>query len=391
MAAFNLLYNVGARDESPERTGLAHLFEHLMFGGSKNAPIFDTPLQIAGGENNAFTSNDITNYYITIPKTNIETAFWLESDRMADLDISDKALDVQRKVVIEEFNQRYLNQPYGDVSLLMRPLSYKEHPYQWSTIGKNINHIAETTQEDARDFYNKFYTPSNAILVVAGDFKEDYIFNLAEKWFGDINNRKTYIRNLPIEPKQKEARKLIVEREVSQDKIVIGFPMCDRLNSDYYAYDFLTDVLSEGISNRLHLNLVKKKEIFSSIDAYISGSLDPGQIMFNGDVMPNININQAEEEIWKEIEKIKNEGISISELNKSFNQIETSFMFQNVSILNRAMNLAMYELLGNLDLINSEIENYKKLKLQDVQNIAIKSLKPELSSSLHYLSKSKKI
>lgn len=385
LASFNLLYNVGARDENHEKTGLAHLFEHLMFGGSKNVEVFDTPLQNAGGNNNAFTTNDITNYYITIPKSNVETAFWLESDRMCALNINQQTLDVQKKVVIEEFNQRYLNQPYGDVSLILKPLAYKVHPYQWSTIGKNVNQIESFTLKDVTDFYEKFYSPSNSILVVGGDFKEDYIFNLAEKWFGDIENKQKFIRNLPAEPQQKEARNQTVKREVSSDKIIISFPMCSRLDSDYYKIDMLTDILSVGISNRLEQNLVKKQNLFTSIDSYITGSFDPGQIIFTGYICPNVDVHQAEQAIWKEIDKIKTEGVTSSEMNKSINQIETSFMYENINVLNRVTNIAIYELLHNYDLINSEINNYRVIKADDIQEIAVKYLNQHLSSTLYYL------
>lgn len=387
MAAMNVLYNVGARDEHPDRTGFAHLFEHLMFGGSKNIPSYDEPLQKAGGENNAFTNNDITNYYLQIPSTNIETGFWLESDRMLELAFSERSLDVQRKVVIEEFNQRYLNQPYGDIPLLMRPLAYKVHPYRWNTIGKDISHIADASLGEVKDFFYKHYNPANAILVVGGDFEKDYIFELSEKWFGPIQRNHTYKRNLPLEPLQTEARRLVVERDVPQDCIIIAFPMCNRQHPDYHVFDMMSDVLSLGNSGRLALSLVKRKQLFSGIEAYISGSTDEGQIVFKGDILPGITPEVAEKAIWDEINLLQNEGVSEYEMQKILNQAESSNVFQNVNLLNKAMNLAHYELLGDAGLINREIEAYRKVTAQQICNLSSNALISEKSSTLIYLSK----
>jgi zinc protease len=386
LAAVNVLYDVGARDENPNRTGFAHLFEHLMFGGSKHVPSYDTPLQKAGGENNAFTSNDITNYYITIPKENIETAFWLESDRMLQLDFSENSLEVQRKVVVEEFNQRYLNQPYGDLDLLFRPLCYKVHPYQWSTIGKNIQHIEEAILDEVKDFYNTHYNPGNAILCVSGDLDEDFVFQLAEKWFGQIDKKHSYIRNILKEPEQFESRWLEVERDVPNHCIVIGFHMTNRLHNDYYAFDLLSDILSQGNSSRLTQQLIKNQQLFSNIDAYITGSLDEGQLVFKGDLLPNVSIEQAEKAIWEQIETLKNEQVSVDEMIKVIHQAETSNIFRNVNLLNKAMNLAFYELLGDANLINTELDNYKKITAQDIMRISNDFLKREKSSTLLYKS-----
>jgi len=387
LAAVNVLYDVGARDEDPERTGFAHLFEHLMFGGSKNIPAFDTPLQKAGGENNAFTSNDITNYYITLPKENIETALWLESDRMFELDFSEKSLDVQRKVVIEEFNQRYLNQPYGDLSLIFRPLCYKVHPYRWSTIGKEISHIAEANLDDVKAFFYKHYNPENAILAISGDFEEEYVFELAEKWFGQIQRPHTYVRNLPQEPEQTEARKLVVERDVPQDCLVMSFPTCNRFHADYYVWDMITDLLSHGNSARLPQALVKEKQIFSDIDAHITGSIDHGQMIVRGDVLPGVSIEDAEIEVWKELEKLKNTPVSEAEMTKMKNQIQTSNIFRNVGILNKTMNLAYFAHLGDAQLINTEVDKYLEIDSEKMQAIAKNNIVASRSSVLYYKSK----
>ncbi len=389
-AVINMLYDVGARDEDPERTGFAHLFEHLMFGGSINIGSFDTPLQKAGGESNAFTTNDITNYYITVPADNIETALWLESDRMLQLDFSPKLLDVQRKVVIEEFHQRYLNQPYGDISLLFRPLCYKVHPYQWATIGKDISHIEGATLHDVKEFFYKHYNPSNAVLVIAGNFDEDYIVELSEKWFGNIRRPHSYKRSLPQEPIQTEARRLEVERGVPQDTMLISFPMCNRYHRDYYTYDFLTDILSQGQSARLTQTLVKQNQLFSDIEAYISGSLDEGQLIIRGDLLPETSFDKAEQAILEQLEILKTNPVPENEMEKIMNQIETSHVFQHIRILNKAINLAAYEMLGDADMINHEDEKYKNITASDIIRVSRQTFAHEKSSTLLYKSTQQK-
>src|SRR5690606_32023560 len=302
MAVVNILYKVGARDESPEQTGFAHLFEHLMFGGSVNIPSYDGPLQQVGGENNAFTSNDITNYYITLPSNNLETAFWLESDRMLSLAFSDQSLEVQRQVVCEVFKQRYLNQPYGDVWLKLRPLAYKVHPYRWATIGKELKHIEDAKMEDVKAFFHKYYTPQNAIMVVAGDVNLEEVKVLADKWFGNIPAGNSFVRDIPQEPKQAEARKEWVEADVPVDALYIAFHGPDRLSADYYATDLITDLLSRGASSRLYRALVKENQLFSDINAYMMGSIDTNLIVVEGKPLPHISLEEAEKYIWKELE-----------------------------------------------------------------------------------------
>ncbi|HVW96722.1 MAG TPA: pitrilysin family protein [Mucilaginibacter sp.] len=385
MAVLNILYDVGARDENPEQTGFAHLFEHLMFGGSVNIPSYDEPLQRVGGENNAFTSNDITNYYITLPSANIETAFWLESDRMLSLAFSEKSLEVQRNVVIEEFKQRYLNQPYGDVWLKLRPMVYKKHPYQWATIGKEIKHIEDARIGDVKSFFKKHYNPQNAIMVVGGDVDLQQVTALAEKWFGNIPAGEKYVRSLPQEPEQHEERRDTVVAHVPLNDIYIAFQMCDRLDDDFYAAELLSDILSRGTSSRLYRSLVKEKQLFSEIHAYMTGSLDKGMFVFEGKPLENVSIEAAEAAIWNELETIKSNGITDEELIKVQNKTESTLIFSEMSLLDKAMNLAQFELLGDADLFNHEISKYLKVPTSQVKELANKLFRKDNSSTLLYL------
>ncbi len=382
--AFNVLYDVGSKDESPDKTGFAHLFEHLMFGGSVNIPDYDIPLERAGGENNAFTNNDITNYYLNLPKQNMETAFWLESDRMLDLAFSPKSLDVQREVVIEEFKQSYLNQPYGDVWLLLRPLVFKRHPYRWPTIGKEISHIENATMEDVKAFYTKFYNPNNAIISIAGDIQKKDIIPLAEKWFGDIPNHYNYVRNIPPEPAQQELRSLTVHRDVPQDVIYMVFRMCRKGDPEYFATDLISDILSNGESSRFMQNLVKKKKLFSSIDAFVSGDLEEGLFVIIGKLQANVEMKIAEEAIWEELEGLKTGNISNKELEKVKNKVEANLIFSEVDLLNKAMNLAFYELMGDANLINREVNAYRKVSEEEIKKIANKLFQINNTSILYY-------
>lgn len=384
IVAFNILYDVGARDEDENLTGFAHLFEHLMFGGSKNIPEFDKPLQAVGGQNNAFTSNDITNYYITLPKQNIDTAFWLESDRMLDLAFTPKSLEVQRNVVIEEFKQRYLNQPYGDVWLLLRPLAYEHHPYKWATIGKEIAHIENAKMEDVKAFFNKHYNPENAILVIAGDVTPDEMLEKTMHWFGGIQNKEEYVRNLPKEPKQTEARFLKVERDVPQSAIYKVWHICDRFHPDYYAYDLATDILSRGNSSRLYQKLVKENEVFSEIHAYQMGSTDSGLFVISGNVRDNISLEEADKAIIEVIEELKNTPIPENELTKVKNKVESTDAFTHLNVLNKAMKLAFCELQGDVNLVNTESDLYYKVTPSDISRVVKESLVPENCSTLYY-------
>jgi zinc protease len=386
LAAMNILYDVGARDEDPQRTGFAHLFEHLMFGGSINIPNYDEPLQRAGGENNAFTTNDITNYYLTLPAANLETAFWLESDRMLSLAFSEKSLDVQRNVVIEEFKQRYLNQPYGDVWLNLRPLAYKVHPYQWATIGKEILHIEEAKLSDVKNFFQKFYHPGNAILVISGNIKTEEVKALAEKWFEPIPSGVEYIRNLPQEPRQTEKRTLSVQAEVPLDAIYMCFHCPGRKEETYYAADLLTDILSRGKSSRLYVRLIKEQRLFSELNAYITGDIDSGLIVIEGKLIQGKTIEEAEAGIRKELEEMKTNLVSDLELSKVKNKIESSLQFSEMNIMNKAMNLAYSELLGNANLVNEELEKYENVSDEEIRQAAEKIFRIENCSCLYYIS-----
>ncbi|MFW9624404.1 M16 family metallopeptidase [Bacteroides graminisolvens] len=373
MVALNVLYQVGARDEHPDHTGFAHLFEHLMFGGSQNIPDYDTPLQLAGGENNAWTNNDITNYYLTVPKQNVETGFWLESDRMLCLDFSSKSLEVQRGVVMEEFKQRCLNRPYGDTGHLLRPLVYKEHPYQWPTIGKELNHIAQATLQEVEDFFFSFYAPNNAILAVTGNITFEEAVRLAEKWFGPIPRRELKKRNLPAEPQQTEERRLTVERNVPIESLYMAFRMCDRMHPDYYAYDILSDILSNGRSSRLIQHLVHDRQIFSSIDAHISGSIDAGLFHITGKPANGVSLEDAEKAVWEELQIISNELIDEEELEKVKNKFESTQIFGNLNYLNVATNLAWFEMLSRAEDMDKEVENYRAVTSQQLMNVARKA------------------
>lgn len=389
IAAFNLLYKVGARDEDPEKTGFAHLFEHLMFGGSKHVPEYDEPLQKVGGDNNAFTSNDITNYYITLPSSNLETAFWLESDRMLSLSFDPKVLEVQRSVVIEEFKQRYLNQPYGDAWLKLRPLAYKEHPYRWATIGKEISHIEKATMDDVKEFFFKYYLPNNAVLVVAGDVTLSEVKRLSEKWFGEIPMGKAVEKNLPVEPEQTEYRLLEVEEDVPIDSLYMVFHMGARLDDSYHATDLLSDILGRGKSSRLYNELIEQKRMFSSLSAHVSGSLDPGLFVIEGKLNTEFTIEEGEEAIWDLIEAFKSEELSELEVTKVKNKAESTLVFSEMELLNRAMNLAYAEMLGDVSLVNQELAKIRSVGPEDILAAAEKVLRKENASVLRYKSNKK--
>ena len=384
MVALNLLYDVGARDEDPSHTGFAHLFEHLMFGGSLHIPDYDTPVQNAGGENNAWTNNDITNYYITLPHQNVETGFWLESDRMFSLDFSPKSLEVQRQVVIEEFKQRNLNQPYGDASHLLRELAYVSHPYRWPTIGKEIAHIAQATLEEVKDFFYRFYAPNNAILAVTGHISFEETIRLAEKWFGPIPARNISPRQLPAEKPQTAVRRKTVERKVPVDAIYMAFHMSNRMHPDYYVYDMITDILSNGRSSRFIQSLVQEQKLFTSIDAYISGSLDEGLLHVTGKPVEGVSLEQAEEAIWKELEKMKTVPVSEQELEKVKNRYESERIFNNINYLNVATNLAFFELTGKAEDINEEVGKYRAVTAEQIQATSARCFVPENCSILYY-------
>ena len=387
MVALNILYNVGARDEHPEHTGFAHLFEHLMFGGSVNIPDYDMPLQLAGGENNAWTNNDITNYYLTVPRQNVETGFWLESDRMLSLDFSERSLEVQRGVVMEEFKQRCLNQPYGDVGHLLRPLAYQKHPYLWPTIGKDLSHVANATLEEVKAFFFRFYAPNNAILAVTGNISFEEAVELTEKWFGSVPRREVPVRNLPQEPEQTEERRLTVERNVPLDSLFMAYHMCDHRHPDYYVFDILSDVLSNGRSSRLNQHLVQEKQLFSSIDAYISGSVDAGLFHIAGKPSAGVSLELAEAAVRDELDRLQQELVDGQELEKVKNQFESTQIFGNINYLNVATNLAWFELLGKAEDLEKEVERYRSVTAMQLREVAQSAFRKENGVVLYYKSK----
>ena len=384
MVAVNVLYDVGARDENPEQTGFAHLFEHLMFGGSVNIPEYDEPLQMAGGENNAYTTNDITNYYIQLPLQNIETAFWLESDRMLSLAFSEKSLDVQRKVVSEEFKEHYLNKPYGDAWKHMRELAYKQHPYRWMTIGKELKHIEDAQLTDVKAFFAKHYSPSNAILCVAGKVSMDEVKALAEKWFGSIPSGEKYVRNLPVEPEQTEARQETVVADVPLDALYKAWHMSSRMHKPYYAADLITEIMGNGHASRLYLSLVKEQKLFSNISCYHTGSTDAGLLVIEGKIVEGKTIEAANEAVEHALEQLIQDGITDSELQKAKNKIEAMISFEDMSLLSRANNLAFYELMGDADLMNQELEKYIDIDAAFVQETAKDIFRKDNCNTLFY-------
>ena len=386
MAVVDVMYDVGSRDEDPARTGFAHLFEHLMFGGSINIEEYDEPLQMAGGENNAYTTNDLTNYYIQLPAENIETAFWLESDRMLSLAFSDTSLDVQRKVVCEEFKEHYLNKPYGDAWHKMRELAYTTHPYRWMTIGKELSHIENAQLGDVKDFFFEHYRPNNAILVVAGNVTTEQVKKLSEKWFGEIPAGNTYLRKIPQEPEQKAARKLEVHADVPLDALYKCWHMYSRMDDRYYIVDLITDILGSGGSSRLYQTLVKEKQLFSNIECYHMGNLDNGLLTIEGKLVKGVKIEDAEAAVNEVLENMKNEPVLEDELQKVKNKTESTIAFEDMSVMNRANSLAYYELLGDASLMNTELEKYNAVTTADIKKECKNIFRESNSNTIYYLS-----
>ena len=387
MAVVNVMYDVGARDEDPAKTGFAHLFEHLMFGGSIHIKDYDEALQIAGGENNAYTTNDLTNYYIQLPHENIETAFWLESDRMLSLAFSKKNLDVQRKVVCEEFKEHYINKPYGDVWHKLRELSYKQHPYRWMTIGKELSHIENAQLADVKAFFFKHYRPVNAVLVVSGHVSLEEVKRLSEKWFGPIPMGEKYLRNLSKEPRQMERRLLETEADVPLDACYKTWHMPSRLSKGYYATDLLSDILSGGGSSRLYQALVKEKQLFSQVDCSHMGSVDAGLLTIEGKLVKGVKMQDAEKAVQEEVEKIKSDPVNEAELQKVKNKTESMIAFEDMSVMNRANSLATYELLGDAEMMNTELTRYQEITVEDIKKVSREIFDEDNSNTMHYLSR----
>jgi predicted Zn-dependent peptidase len=385
MVVMNIMYNVGARDEDPSRTGFAHLFEHLMFGGSVNIASYDEPLQMAGGENNAYTTNDLTNYYLQVPAENLETAFWLESDRMLSLAFDEKSLETQRKVVVEEFKEHYLTKPYGDAWHKMRELAYKKHPYRWMTIGKELSHIETAQLTDVKNFFFNYYRPVNAIMVIAGNTTVDKVKELAEKWFGDIPSGKKYDRNLPQEPPQNEERRETIRASVPLDAFYKCWHIADRLDRGYYVADLISEILSGGGSSRLYQALVKEKQIFSNIECHHFGSTEPGLLAIEGKLLKGIKAEDAERAVEEVLQGLKTEPVMEMELQKVKNKTESMIAFEDMSVMNRANSLAYYELLGDAELMNTELEKYAAVTTQDILEESRKIFRKENSSTIWYL------
>jgi predicted Zn-dependent peptidase len=370
MAVVNVLYDVGARDENPEQTGCAHLFEHLMFGGSKHIADFDAPLQAAGGQSNAFTSNDITNYYDVLPAHNLDTALWLESDRMLSLAFTPKSLEVQRQVVIEEFKQRYLNQPYGDAWLQLRPLAYQKHPYRWATIGKNIKHIEDATMDDVHAFFKKHYHPGNAILCIVGNFELATIKEKVAHYFGNIPAQAKSPRQLPTEPPQQKFRIKTIQRKVPAGSFYFAFKMGKRLSDSYYLADLLSDHIGNEKTGILYTELQRKKRLVSEITAYITGSIDEGLFVITGKLNPKRTFEELEAAIWPVLAQIKDKKMSKSALQQLILKLRTAKAFQDQGLLNRAMNLSFFELLDAADLLNTESARYEQISTKQLQQYA---------------------
>ncbi len=384
LAAVNILYKVGARNEHPERTGFAHLFEHLMFRGTRTVPDFDLPVQMACGDNNAFTNNDYTDFYITLPRDNIETALWLEADRMTGLDITPEALETEKRVVIEEYKQRYLNQPYGDQGMLLRSLAYTRHPYRWATIGLSPDHVAGATPDDVRTFYRRWYHPSNAILSISADIDEERLITLAEEYFGAIADTPAAADPLPAEPEQKAARRLEVERDVPATSVTLAYPMGDRLSRDFYLGDMVSDILAGGDSARLYEHLVKRDRLLSSVNAYITGDLDPGLFVFTGQLLPEHTVQEVEEAFLHEMRTLCEQPASSYELEKVKNKFEANTLFGELNIMNKAMNLGFYEMTGDVGLVNREVELFRAITSDELTDFARRTFRPEHCSTLVY-------
>ncbi len=389
IAAVNVLYKVGSRDEQPDKTGFAHLFEHLMFEGSKHIPSYDRPLEQAGGSSNAFTNFDYTNYYLTIPKDNIETALWLESDRMLELDFSQEKLDIQKNVVIEEFKETILNRPYGDDYKLMLKLAYKVHPYRWAVIGEDFKHIERATLDDVKEFFFKYYAPNNAILGIGGDFEPQKIKDLIHKWFDDIPKRDVPVRAYPQEPVQTEQRVMTVERDVPFDEIMLAFHYFPRTDFGAYVADVITDILAFGNSSRLFVNLVKKRRLFSEIDSYISGTLDKGLLFIYGVLNKGVSPDEGLNAIWEELERLKTEPVDDRELEKILNNNEAQFILGRMNLQRRVMNLCYYEMLGDANLYSVDFDRYRNVSKKDILTYANIIFQPQKANILYYLSKNK--
>ncbi|MEQ1745321.1 MAG: pitrilysin family protein [Saprospiraceae bacterium] len=385
LVAVNVTYHVGSRDESPDKTGFAHLFEHLMFAGSRNAPDFDEPLQRAGGENNAYTTNDYTTFYEILPAENLETALFLESDRMLALNVGKRALNVQRRVVVEEFKETCLNEPYGDAWHHLSELMFRVHPYRWPVIGLVPEHVENANLDDVRDFFHRWYTPNNAVLTIAGNITAEQAFPLAEKWFGSIPPGPDPLRNLPEEPPQTELQQRTVHADVPMPAVYLAFRTPPRLHPDFYPMDLLTDVLAQGQSSRLYRRLVKEQRLFSSIDAYVTANIDPGLLIVEGKPAEGVSPETALAAIWAELDALKAVPVEARELEKILHRFESTIVFSETSVMNKAQNLGFYEILQSAELMNDETATYRAVSSADLQRVAGEMFQEKNAGVLIYL------
>ena len=387
LVSLNILYNVGARNEMPSRTGFAHLFEHLMFGGTPNVPDYDLVVNNLGGESNAFTNNDYTNYYLTVPAEALPQALELEADRMRLLDFSQRSLDVQKRVVTEEYNQRYVNQPYGDKWLLLRPLCYKVHPYRWCTIGSDIAHVAQASIADVEQFFYRYYRPNNAILSLAGNLDSAKAIELVEHYFADIQPSAQSADPLPVEPVQTARRELSVEREVPASCFIQAFHMPGVGEKDYYVCDLLSDVLSNGQSSRMYDQLVRQQGLFTELNAYITGESHPGLFVVEGRLADGTSMQSAEQAVSEQLCRLSQEPVSDHELQKVVNKYENTFVFSHYKASDRAMSLCYYEWLGHPDWVNDDPLHYRSITPADLQRVAANIFTNSNSNVIYYCKK----
>lgn len=384
MVALNLLYKVGARNENPEKTGFAHLFEHLMFSGSLNSESFDEPLQAAGGESNAWTSNDMTNFYDIVPAHNVETAFWLESDRLLQLSLTEKKFEAQKSVVVEEFKQRCLNTPYGDVGHIIRENAYTVHPYMWPVIGRSTDVIADATLDDAWNFFNNHYSTDNLIMCVSGNIDFERAVELTEKWFGDIKSRSVKQQILPVEPIQTTPRLVRKECDVPKNMILKAYHMCGRADVDYQASDIISDILANGNSARFYRNVLMKSDVFTSLDASVGGSIDPGLFYVRGYLRDGVTYEEGDTAIQKELNDFLREGATEYEITKYVNKLDSKEQFENISYLEKATKLCSYEFSSCASDINTETDKYRSLTVDDISRVAKDILKESNCTTLFY-------
>lgn len=390
LAAFNVVYNVGSRDESPNHTGMAHLMEHFMFCGSKNVPNYDNALQNVGAINNAYTSQDLTNYYIVLPAKNVETAFWLESDRMLSLAFEQNALDIQKHVVIEEFKESFLNRPYGDLMMLFNELVYQQHPYQWLPIGKKTEHIAEVDMPMIKAFAEKFYCPDNAVLTIAGNVSADEMFKLAEKWFGDIPAGHAGPRLYPKEPLPAQPRLLTVERDVPSDVLIKGWLMCDRMSPDYYAFDLLSDMFGTGQSSYLYQKLVVEKKMFTDISASITGTRDEGVFMISGRPMEGVSVERADEALSDYLYGFQYDENLHHDLLKVQHRAESILLNNEIKIDDRASAIAVGEVISSAEYFMNEQQHYFDVTEEQVRQLTNHLFDENYSHTLYYKTLSEK-